>query len=176
MGLTKIGLGLDARKKKIKKITVNRRKRKSNHSKARKKKKESLAFNKLVHRARESIKNSKLKSSSPNETIMAAIRSAKELKRSKSVKMPRVLKLPKFGGSALTILPILSSLSAIGSITASAAGVVKAIRDIENAKKQNMSGEKKIGRGLSLIYRSNETASGSGFYLKPYNHQQQQHP
>lgn len=197
MGLTKIGLGLGARKK-IMKNSVKRRKRKSNRStalkkknkrnkkrkkqnkrnkkkKAKKKRKKSIAFSKLVRGARESIKKSKLKSSPLNETIMAAIRSAKDMKRSKTVKMPRVLKLPKFGGGALSILPILSGLSAIGSITASAAGIMKAIKDIENAKKQNMNGEKKIGRGLNLIYsKTNETASGSGFYLKPYHHQQQQ--
>lgn len=91
--------------------------------------------------------------------------------------MPRVLKLPKFGGSLHAILPILSGLSAIGSITASTVGVVKAIKDIEIAKKQ-LSGNKstsahigkgkRIGRALKLIYKSGKNARGSGFYLKPH--------
>lgn len=175
MGLTKIGLGLGGGRGARKKKSKSRSRRHRRASRPTRKKKKSIAFGALVRGARESIKKSKSKSSPLNETIMAAIRSVKNMKRSKMVKMPRVLKLPKFGGGALAILPILSGLSAIGSITASAAAVVKAIKDIENAKKQNMnSGERKIGRGLNLIYTSGKTADGSGFYLKPYHHQQQQ--
>lgn len=95
------------------------------------------------------------------------------MKRGKTVRMPRVLKLPKFGASFQSILPILSGLSAIGSITSSAVGVVKAIKNIENAKKQlkveqqhNINGEKKIGRALYLTCEIHKNAKGSGFYLK----------
>lgn len=107
------------------------------------------------------------------------------MKRGKTVKTPRVLKLPKIGGNLHSILPTLSALSSIGSIVASTVGVVKAIKDIQNAQKQlleenqrqqalgrhNMSGEEKIGRGLNLLYRSDKAFKGSGFYLKPYQQQ-----
>lgn len=169
IALTKIGLGLDD--KTIKKKKKNRKNRRK-----------SISFSKLVRGGRESIKKSKLISSPLDETIRAAIRSGREIKRGKTVKVPRVLKLPKFGKSLQSILPILSGLSANGSITASALGVKKAIKDIEIAKKllmienqqqnssgqQNMSLEKKIGRGLNLIYNSDKNTKGSGFYLKPF--------
>lgn len=175
VGLTKIGLGLDDKKarKKMKKRSKQQRK--------------SIAFSKLVRGARENIKQSKLKSpSSSDDTIKAAIRSVKDMKRGKTVKIPRVLKLPKIGGNLQSILPILSALSAIGSITASTAGVVKSIKDIQLAKKQlmeenqhhqasgqhNMSGEKKVGRGLNLLYQPDKNVKGSGFYLKPHQHPQ----
>lgn len=167
IGLTKIGLGLNDRKSYRK---MNRKRKRS--------KRKSISFNKLVQGARESIKKSKLNSLSIDETIQAAIRSAKETKRGKIIKkLPRVLKVPKFGGNIYSILPILSGLSAIGSITASTVSVVKAIRDIEKAKKHlknNTSGDqqnndgKKIGRSLNLIYMDGKNAKGAGFYLKSY--------
>lgn len=181
VGLTKMGLGLSGRNKHKKlKSHVHRNKSKRNRKLTRK----SITFSKLVRDTRENIKKSKSKSSpsSLGETITAAIRSAKDMKRGKTVKIPRVLKLPKFGGSIQAILPILSGLSAVGSITASAAGVVKAIKEIQNAKKQlmdvkqhpdqrNLSNEKKIGRALNLIYIDDKSTRGSGFYLKPYQQQ-----
>lgn len=185
IGLSKIGLGLSKKKKKNPKsksvITRkkmkksqrrhNRRRRSVKVVKRKKKtvkkslKRKSISFGKLVHGARAGIKKSKIKSSSLNDTIKAGIRSAKDLKRNKTVKISRVLKLPKFGGSVLPILPILSALSAIGSISSSAVGVVKAIKNIESAK-ENMHGktEKKIGTGLYLT----QNVRGSGFFLKPF--------
>lgn len=176
IGLSKMGLGLGKRsnkrsnRKKMKsrrrrakvvKRRVNRRKK--NQSKLKRK---SITFGKLVRGVRASIKKSKSKSSSLNDTIKAAIRNGKEMKRNKTVKMSRVLKLPKFGGSVLPILPILSALSAVGSISASTAAVVKAIKEIQNIKKHDISTEtkKKIGSGLYLM----RNATGSGFYLKPF--------
>lgn len=183
MGLTKIGLGLGGsgmrvRKKKKKARAKVMRKSKRNSTRAKSKRKpstsrKSITFGKLVQAARSGIKRAKVKSSaSLSSTVKAAVKHMRDMKGSKIVKMSRVLKLPKFGGSILSILPILSGLSAIGSITSSAVGVAKAIKDIENAKKllskSNMNGERRIGNGLSLIYK----AKGSGFYLKP-SHQPQ---
>lgn len=181
IGLTKIGLGIGVsqRRNMKRKSRVSRKQRRikrKNHVK-----RKTITFGKLVNEAKNSVKKSKKKSTSLNSTIIAAIRSVQGLKRSKKVKLPRVLKLPKFGAGAHTILPILSGLSAIGAIKTSAAAVVKAINDIENAKKQYISGvyntndEKKIGHGLNLIYKTGKTACGTGFYLKPYHQQQQQH-
>lgn len=166
IGLSKIGLGLKKRggggRKKVKKMA----KRRSNRKK-RTKSKKTIPFGKLVRHATASIKRSKLNhlttASSLNSGIKAAIRSVKNMKRNKHVKISRVLKLPKFGGSFIPIVPILTALSAIGSISSTAAGVVKAIKSIRdfNASGDN---ERKIGRGLFL------TKSGSGFYLKPFHH------
>lgn len=187
IGLSKIGLGLNVRsmhipeklkRKRAKVVKKMKKKTKRNVGRAKLKKnlptlRKSIAFNKIVQGVRSNIKQSKAKKSL-NNLVKAAIQSAKHMKQNKIVKMSRVLKIPKFGGSILSILPILTGLSAIGSITASAVNVVKAIKDIENAKKQlskhNIDGERKIGNGLSLIYK----VKGSGFYLKPQSQQQQQ--
>lgn len=174
IGLSKIGLGLDKRlKKKMKGLQRHRhhvtkvgKKKRKNKKTLNRKKRKSISFGKLVSGVRANIKKKNRKTSLLSDTIKAAVRSAKDLKHNKTVKIPRVLKLPKFGGSILPILPILSALSAIGSISSSAIGVAKAIRNIKNAK-ENMNGEseKKIGRGL---YLTQGEKSGSGFYLKPF--------
>lgn len=180
IGLSKIGLGLSNRRsgrkkmkrrprhrvKIVKKPKVAKRKLKRRRKNRSKIKRKPIAFGNLVRAAKSSIKKSKLKSSSLNGTVKAAIRSVKDMKRNKAVKMPRVLKLPKFGGTVLPILPILTALSAVGSISASTASVIKAIKEIQNIKKHGISGEtkKKIGRGLYLM----RNASGSGFFLKPF--------
>lgn len=191
MGLSKIGLGLGEAKQKrqrqLKHKSQKRRQRRRHRTKTKtKNKKKSIAFSKIVRNAKKSIQNSKLKSSTVNETICAAIRSAKSVKRGKMVKLPRILKLPPYTGGVLPILPILTGLSAVGSITASTAGIVKAIKDIGNAKKQleenrrhsrstEQSGTK-IGRGLYLTCdNNNKKTNGSGFYLKPYQQQRQYH-
>lgn len=177
VGLSKVGLGLkkrvrkkNTRKKKMKKKSVRCRRRRSPRSRVKNKKRskskqKTITFGKMVSGVKESIKKSKFKSLPLNDTIKAAIRSAKDMKRNKSVKMPRVLKLPKFGGSVLPILPIISALSGIGSISASAAAVVKALKGIQSVK-HDTSGQvsKKIGHGLNLISNPN----GSGFYLRPF--------
>lgn len=168
-GLTKIGLGLRGK-------NIHKKKKRSSKQK-------SIAFRELVRGAKDSIETTKA-NDSLNGSIIAAIRHAKHIKRGKTVKIPRVLKLPKFGGKVhrylsldfQKIVPLLSGLSAIGSITASAVGVLKAVKDIDIAKKQlmneNYSSEKKIGRALSLVYKTGKNARGTGFYLKPYHQQQ----
>lgn len=160
MGLSKIGLGFKKNER-----TTPKQKQNLPHEKNERKKAKSITFSKLLHSVRASMKKSKLRHSTMNDTINAAIRNAKDMKRGKTVKISRVLKVPKFGGSVLPILPILSALSAIGSISSSAAGVIKAIKSIQNAKKHNKS-EMKIGRNLYLT----RNVKGSGFYLKPFRH------
>lgn len=174
VGLTKIGLGL----------TNSRPKRKMSKERTnRMTKRKYITFSKLIHAVKKSIKKRKLSNLndiSSKNAIKAAIRRVQIMKRGKTVKIPRILKLPKIGASLHTILPILSGLSAVGSIAASAAGVVKAVKDIEIAKKRfirengqqkQTTGEIKIGRALNLIYKADRNVSGSGFYLKPYQAQ-----
>lgn len=193
IGLSKIGLGIDSRagerkRRKSKKMKIMQRQRsggsgeKKRHRRRQTKKKrkggirkKSISFGKLVRGVRASIQKPEVKSSSENDLIKAAIRSAKDAKQNKTVKkIPRILKLPKFGGTIAPILPLLSALGSIGTITSSALGIAKTFKKIEHAKtRMNGKSEKKIGRGLYL----KRNAKGSGFYLKPYQpqHRQRQH-
>lgn len=191
VGLSKIGLGLGSRgggnrrkRMRMLKRQMKKKKNKNKKTKSAIENRKSIPFEKLVKSARESIKKSESKSLNLNDTIQAAIRSAKdEKRRGKTVQMPpRVLKLPKFGGSILPILPILSGLSAIGSITSSTVGIVNAIKKLKMVRKQvekeknhhqhqqqqqqHITGQK-IGRGLYLSYE--RRVKGYGFYLKPYH-------
>lgn len=192
IGLTKIGLGLadgkgrmrskikkkrkknSMKKKKTKIISRPRRRRRGvkrqpmrNRSK---KTQKSIPFSKLVRSARATIKKNHHQNIDLNDTIRAAIRSAKDVQRNKSVKLPRILKVPKLGGQIPPILPILSALSAIGTISSSAVGVANAIKNIKKIVENTSGGTnggnggKKIGRGLYLMRNS----KGSGFYLKPF--------
>jgi hypothetical protein len=74
----------------------------------------------------------------------------------------RVLPLPKTGG-VLPLLPIFAGLSAIGSLAGGAAGVVKTVGEIKDAR-----------RKLEEMQRHNKTMEaialrqGKGLYLKPY--------
>lgn len=173
IGLSKLGLGFQRKNRKLqtlKKMKGHRRikskKKKTIRKKNRSKlKRKSITFNELLHGAKTSIKKSTMKSSSLNDTIKAAIRNVKDMKRNKMVKIPRVLKVPKFGGSVLSVLPIISALSGVGTISSSAAAVIKAIKAIQNVKSgASRQVNKKIGRSLNLISNS----SGSGFFLRPY--------
>lgn len=197
IGLSKIGLGLENSKaqKKIKKTHRRRprrhtktvKKRKSNKTRhlrsrrhrrplrtANRKKKnvrKSISFSKMVRGVKANIKKSKSKQTPLTTTIKAAIRSAKKLKHNKTAKVSRILKVPKFGGNVLSIVPILSVLSAVGSIPGTTVAIVKAIRKIQQAVQRSHTGgetHEKIGRGLYLM----RSATGSGFYLKPFKHRQ----
>lgn len=173
IGLSKIGLGLDKKRSHISKMSKALKptktiKKKKSKKKASKRKssavQKSVAFNTIVKAAKSGIKKSKGKSL--KNVIIAAIRSAKQMNQNNKIKkVSRILKLPKFGGSLQGILPILTGLNAIGSLTTSAIGIGKTLKAIENAKKQfdveKANGERKVGNGLSLIYK------GFGFYLKP---------
>lgn len=63
-------------------------------------------------------------------------------------KLPRVIKVPKTGGS-LSLIPILSGLSALGALTGGVANIVKTIRGIRSSN----------GSPIHL---------GKGMYLTPY--------
>lgn len=85
--------------------------------------------------------------------------------------VPRIIKVPKFVGGVLPILPILAGLCAVGTIGGSAAGIVKTLRDmkiaqekLEENKRHNRAMEIKIGKGLYLKPYS----KGAGLYLKPF--------
>lgn len=154
-GLAKVGLGISKLncKKKPKKIKMTSK---------------EMSFNALVKDARNGIIKSK--SVTIDSAIKAAIRSAKKSAKGKRVKVPRILKVPKYTGGILPIVPILAGLSAIGSIVGSVAGVVKTAKDIKIAQKQleenvrhNKAMEVKVGKGLYL----KPDSRGNGLYLQP---------
>lgn len=133
------------------------------------KKSKQMSFATLVKDAKKGMK--KYKAKNVNDAIIAAIRSANNSKKGKNVSVPRIIKVPSISGGILPILPILAGLSAVGSLVGSATGVVKTIKDINNAKQQleenkrhNRAMEMKIGSGLYLGL----SKSGSGLYLRPY--------
>lgn len=154
-GLTKVGLGiskLNCRKKSKKKKSTSK----------------EIPFSTLVKDARNGIIKSK--SATVDSAIKAAIRSAKKSLKGNRIKVPRILKIPKYTGGILPIVPILAGLSAIGSIVGSVAGVVKTAKDIKIAQKQlaenvrhNKAMEVKVGKGLYL----KPDSRGDGLYLQP---------
>lgn len=144
--------------------SCKRRRRRGSKSKMKKSTKKS-SFAALVKGAKFGIKKSKAKT--VGSAFLAALRSAKRLGKGKRIKVPRIIKVPRFGG-ILPILPILAGLGAVGSLASTAAGVVKTIKDIRNAKEQlaenkrhNRAMEVKVGSGLYLGKR------GTGLYLRP---------
>lgn len=132
------------------------------------KKPKAITFASLTSDTRKKMLKSK--PTTVNSAIKAAIRSAREKAKGKHIKIPRILKIPKYSGGVLPILPILAGLSAVGAIAGSASGVVKTMKDVRIAQKQleenirhNKAMELKVGNGLYL----RPHGSGNGLYLQP---------
>lgn len=174
-GLSKLGLGVPdfCTRKMTKKGKKNTKK---------------ISFTALVKDARRGMKRSK--ATTIGTAITAAIRVAKQKRKGKHVKVPRLIKVPKITGGVLPLLPILAGLSAIGSLTGSAAGVYKIIRDIKQVndfvaenKRHNQTIEKKLGDGLYLktfkkglgLYLKPHRTSGAGLYLKSFRGSKNSH-
>lgn len=137
---------------------------KSKHSRARKQK---LKMNKKLFKiaimeARNAIRNPKSKD--PNEIAISALQAAKKVTKNKrkSISIPRVIPLPKIGGF-LPLLPILAGLSAVGSLTGGAAGLVKAINASKVAKQQ-LEENKRHNQAMEGV----QIQKGKGLYLQPY--------
>lgn len=164
-GLSKIGMGLPKRKHKRK----PKKKAKGKTTKNQKKSPQQIAFSALVKDAKHGIKKSGAKTI--RTAIKAALRSAKKRGKGKRIKVPRIIKVPSITGGVLPLLPILAGLGAIGSVIGSATGIVKTIKDMNNAKAQlqenkrhNLAMEQKIGSGLYLGMQK----KGNGLYLRPH--------
>lgn len=117
-------------------------------------------FTKTVKNATRILKKEKPKD------VKAAIKTAKKVigksfkgKKDK-VMVPRIIPLPKSGGF-LPLVPILSALGALGSITAGGAALAKTINAAKNAKKE-LDESKRHNKTMESI------AMGKGLYLKPY--------
>lgn len=153
--LTKLGRGLNCRKKTKKtKKTVKKMKK--------------VAFSTLVKHAKKGMIDSTF---GFDATVDGALQAAKKSAEGKHIKIPRIIEVPRtHTGGIIPIIPILAALSAVGSLVGSAAGVVKTAKDIKNAtaqleenKRHNRAMELKVGNGLYLRPYS----KGSGLYLSP---------
>lgn len=139
-------------------------------SSSRKMCKKTLAFDNLVKNARAAIKKSKTKNI--DNAVKIAVQSAKKARKGRSVKKPRVIKLPKrIIGGIIPIIPILAGLAAAGGIGSNIANIIRTAREIRNADKHfhesktpNKMLETKIGNGL---YLNINKKTGSGLYLFP---------
>jgi len=118
-----------------------------------------LSFAKLIKKqtaAKMKAVKAKKKQDITDETLrdvasncLAAIKLPQEANWRKR-KVPRIIPIPKTGG-ALPLIPIVAGISSLGSLVGGVNAVVKAVRDIIEAKKLVANGEKqKIGEGMFL--------------------------
>lgn len=102
----------------------------------------------------------KLKPKCKKAALEFAYAAAKELTSDASLKLPRVIPIPKTGGF-LPLIPIFAGLSAAGSLTGGIAGITKAINDYKAAKKR-----------LTELQRHNkkmeDLSIGKGLSIRPY--------
>lgn len=90
----------------------------------------------LKHIIKHTKKNlQKLKPKCKKMAIDLAIAAAKELVTDSSIKLPRMIPVPKTGG-VLPLIPIFAGLSAAGSLAGGAAGVARVIKEFKEAKKR----------------------------------------
>ena len=112
-----LGMGLASREKKRGKgfkQVEKRREKKGQGLKSRtlrKKRARGLTFNSLVKKAHKAVKNKSNKIDSLGKAIQVAVGALKGAKN--ITRVPRVIPIPKSGG-ALALLPILSTISALG--------------------------------------------------------------
>lgn len=150
--------------KKPKKTAKNRRNEKVKTGAGMKK-----TFKNIVSLTKNHLK--KFKPKCKKAAIDLAIAVARELATDSdtSVKLPRVIPVPKVGGF-LPLIPIFAGLSAAGGIAGGAAGIARAVNAIKSARErlkelkrhdQRME-ELCIGKGLCL----KEHGNGLGIYTK----------
>lgn len=122
--------------------------------------KHQKSFQGVIRNVRAILKSRKPKNT--KEAVKLAIAATKNvIGRKKSVKHPRVIKVPKVGG-ILPLLPIFAGLSALGALSGGAAGIAKAVNDASAAKK-SLEEKSRHNRAMESI-----AIGGNGLYLKPY--------
>lgn len=103
---------------------------------------------------------SKIKPVCKKIAIESAMAAARELAKDSSVKIPRIIPIPKTGGF-LPIIPIFAGLSAAGSLTGGAVAIAKIINEYKSARSQ-----------LEELKRHNEKMEalciGKGLHLKAH--------
>lgn len=78
-----------------------------------------------------------------------------------TLKIPRIIPIPKIGGALPFLIPLFAGLSALGAIASGTSNVVKAINATSNAKQQ-LDESKRHNQTIEAI------SMGRGLYLKPY--------
>jgi len=155
---TKRKLGMGLRRKEVKKTTPLTKSFKTH------------IVNKVTKHVKKCAQDSSSSSSSPlKDSIGAASKMAlkaakmniKRLGGRKNIKVPRVIKVPKTGGF-LPLIPIFAGLSALGALSGGAAGIVKAVKDTEYAKK-NLKESKRHNEAMEKIASSK---NGEGLFLQ----------
>lgn len=118
-----------------------------------------LSFAAAIRVAKAAVRKSKNKSLP--FLVNAALRALKKLKVPIQVPRRHVIRIPKKGGFLPFVVPILSVLSAIGSLGGGAAAIAKAVNEAKVARAQ-----------LAENTRHNKAMEaqkiGSGLYMKPY--------
>lgn len=92
-----------------------------------------------------------------SKIIKTAVGAAKKhARKNKKTKSPRIIRVPKSGG-AIELIPIMSGLSALGTLAGGAANIVKVIRHIASKSSAPVG----LGRGL---YLKKYSTTGGGAY------------
>lgn len=124
-------------------------------------KKKLPTFNQIVGKSKQKITKVK-KPQTLRKSIQLALQVARKVsaKDKKSIKKPRIIKVPKTGG-ILPLIPIFAGLSALGALGGGAAGIAKAVIAAKEATNQ-LKESKKHNRTMESI------AMGRGMFLKPH--------
>ncbi|XP_055852268.1 uncharacterized protein LOC129916392 [Episyrphus balteatus] len=120
-------------------------------------------FKKAISEAKNAIKNN-INCCGTTSIANIAVKAAKHVikNKKKQIQTPRIIPLPKSGGFLPLLAPILAGLSAVGSLTGGAAGVVKALNDVRAAKRQ-FEENKRHNKTMESV-----AIQGNGLFLKPY--------
>lgn len=102
----------------------------------------------------------KLKPKCKKVAIELAMAAARELADNSSIKLPRVIPIPKAGG-VLPLIPIFAGLSAAGALAGGAAGIAKTINEFKMAKKLYEESKRHNEKMEALCI-------GKGLHLKPH--------
>lgn len=102
----------------------------------------------------------KLKPKTKKIAIELAIAAAREFADNSSLKLPRVIPIPKSGG-VLPLIPIFAGLSAAGALAGGAAGIAKTINEFKMAKKMLIESKRHNEKMEALCI-------GKGLHLKPH--------
>lgn len=108
-------------------------------------------FKQIVSHTKKLIK--KIKPKTKRKALKLAYRAAKELSQDFSVKVPRIIPLPKSGG-VLPLIPIFAGLSAAGSIAGGVSAIVKTINEYKAGKK-HLKEQERHNRAMEAVHLGN---------------------
>lgn len=120
--------------------------------------KKAISFQKMAKTIAKEMKTAR--PSTPNEAILAAIKSAQQFKKRK-VKVPRIISLPVKVGGFIPLIPIFSALAALGAMGGAAANIAGAVNKAKEGLK-TLAETKRHNEKMEAI------AIGKGLYLTPY--------